>query len=87
MVGIKRALQLSAFVHIIVILFVIYAGIELGSGWLYWLGALIFTGLLIFQHAIVKPTDFSRVNLSFFTTNGIASLIFAIFVIASMYAK
>lgn len=85
MLGVKHALQLSVVVHIIVILFVIYAGIALGRGWLYWVGALIFTGLLIFQHTIVKPTDLSRVNLSFGTTNGIASILFAIFVIASMY--
>jgi 4-hydroxybenzoate polyprenyltransferase len=86
MVGVKRALQLSVIVHVLVIIFVICAGIVLNSGWLYWTGASIFTALLIFQHAIVKPTDLSRVNLSFGTTNGIASIIFAIFVIASLYA-
>jgi 4-hydroxybenzoate polyprenyltransferase len=85
MLEVKGALQLSAFVHLIAIVFVILAGIVIDKGLIYWTGAAIFIGLLIFQHAIVKPTDLSRVNLSFFTTNGVASLVYAVFVIASFY--
>jgi 4-hydroxybenzoate polyprenyltransferase len=82
---VKRALQLSALVHFIAIVLVVMAGIVIGTGLIYWIGAAIFIGLLIFQHMIVKPTDLSRVNLSFFTTNGVASLVYAVFVIASLY--
>lgn len=85
MTGIKRALQLSVFVHSIAVAFVILAGISLHSGWLFWIGALIFIGLLTYQHLIIKYNDLSRLNLAFGTTNGIASVIFAIFVIASLY--
>jgi len=85
MLEVKRALQLSSIVHILTVVFVIYAGILLGTGWIYWTGAAIFTGLIIFQHSIVKPSDLSRVNLSFGTTNGIASIVYAIFVITSLY--
>jgi 4-hydroxybenzoate polyprenyltransferase len=53
--------------------------------WQYWTGATIFSALIIYQHTIVKPNDFSRVNLAFGTTNGIASVLFAMFVIASLY--
>jgi len=85
--GIKKALQLSVLVHIITIVFVISAGIVLHSGFLFWIGATIFIGLLAYQHLIIKPYDLSRVDLAFGTTNGIASVIFAIFVIASFYLK
>jgi len=85
MLGIKKALQLSVLVHIITVAFVISAGIVLFSGWLYWTGAIIFIGLLTYQHLIIKANDLSRVNLAFGTTNGIASVIFSIFVIASFY--
>jgi 4-hydroxybenzoate polyprenyltransferase len=85
--GIKRALQLSVFVHFIAVAFVISAGVTLHSGWLFWVGATIFIGLLSYQHLIIKPTNLSRVNLAFGTTNGIASVIFAVFVIASFYLK
>ena len=85
--GIKRALQLSVFVHLIAVAFVLYAGVILHSGWLFWVGATIFIGLLSYQHLIIKSTNLSRVNLAFGTTNGIASVIFAIFAIASFYLK
>ena len=85
MMGIKKALQLSVFVHILAIAFVLAAGIVLHSGWIYWLGVIIFITLVTYQHLIIKPDDLNRVNLAFGTTNGIASLVFAIFVIASFF--
>lgn len=87
MTGIKTALQLSVLVHIISAVFVISAGIVLNSGWLYWVGATIFIGLLTYQHLIIKHNDLRRVNLAFGTTNGIASVLFALLVIASFYFK
>jgi len=83
--GIKNALRLSIIAHFITVIFVILAGILLHSGWPYWIGASVFIGLLGYQHLIIKPDDLGRVNLAFGTTNGIASVIFAIFVIASLY--
>lgn len=85
MTGIKTALQLSVLVHIISAAFVISAGIVLNSGWLYWVGATIFIALLTYQHLIIKHNDLRRVNLAFGTTNGIASVLFALLVIASFY--
>ncbi len=87
MTGIKTALQISVLVHLITVAFVISAGVVLKSGWLYWVGSTIFIGLLTYQHLIIKPGDLSRVNMAFGTTNGIASVLFAIFVIASLYLK
>lgn len=84
MTGIKKALQLSVFVHVIAAAFVITAGMTLRTGWLYWTGAVLFIGLLTYQHLIIKHNDLRRVNLAFGTTNGIASVIFAIFVITSL---
>jgi 4-hydroxybenzoate polyprenyltransferase len=54
-------------------------------GWLYWIGVLIFGGMLIYQHSIVKPNDLRRVNIAFMTANGIASVVFAVFVIADLF--
>jgi 4-hydroxybenzoate polyprenyltransferase len=82
--GKKRSLQLSVFLHLLSILFVVIAGITGGFGAWYWTGMILFVGLLIYQHAIVKADDLSRVNLAFMTTNGVASVVFAIFVIADM---
>lgn len=83
--GISNALKLSTVIHIITAILIIYIGFYSHFQISYWIGAAIFIGLLIYQHQIVKPNDLSRINLAFGTTNGIASLVFAIFTILSIY--
>jgi 4-hydroxybenzoate polyprenyltransferase len=83
--GKARALRVSEFLHLLSTLCVAAAGLYGGFGLWYWVGVAVFMGMLIYQHAIVKPNDLSRVNLAFMTANGIASVIFAVFVIADMY--
>lgn len=85
MAGKRNALILSALIHVIALGLIYAAAIIGGFGWLHWTGAAIFTGLIIYQHLLVKPNDLSNLNLAFFTMNGIASVIFACFVIADLY--
>ncbi|MCC7465414.1 MAG: 4-hydroxybenzoate octaprenyltransferase, partial [Saprospiraceae bacterium] len=54
------------------------------TGWLLWVGTGVFLLLLVYQHRLVKPNDLSRVNLAFFTTNGIASLLFGTLVVVDL---
>ena len=83
--GVKKALHVSELLHFFSLACVLLAG-KLGSfGWLYWIGVLVFAGMLIYQHSIVKPHDLRRVNLAFMTANGIASVVFAVLVIADMF--
>jgi 4-hydroxybenzoate polyprenyltransferase len=82
--GRRRALSISVLVHFITFLLVLTAGYSVNGGYLYWAGASVFTILLIYQHAIVKPDDLSKVTLAFGTTNGIASILFSIFVILDL---
>ena len=49
------------------------------------LAALVFGGCLIYQHSLVRPHDLSRVDLAFFTTNGLASLVFGLLVIGDVF--
>jgi 4-hydroxybenzoate polyprenyltransferase len=81
MAGRKKALTVSAILHIVTILLVVTAGLAGNGNILYWTGAVVFSGLLIYQHLIVKPDDLRKVTLAFQTTNGIASILFAFFVI------
>ncbi|MGD1844146.1 MAG: UbiA-like polyprenyltransferase [Salibacteraceae bacterium] len=86
MLGPKRALLLSKILHLMAGSFIILAGWYGQMSWWYWIGASIFNALLVYQHTLVRPNDLSKVNLAFFTTNGIASLVFSIFVILALYA-
>jgi len=82
--GKKNALMVSSLLHLVSALFVLTAGLYGLFGYWYWLGMALFTGMLIYQHTIVKPHDLSRVNLAFMTANGIASVMFSLFVITDM---
>ena len=84
-VGIGNALRISAVLHVASFVFVILAGILLQANLIYWIGAALFGGLMVYQHRIVKADDLSRVNLAFGTTNGVAGVVFALFVIGSLY--
>lgn len=85
--GRRRALLISIIVHCITFIAVISAGFVGKAGFYFWIGATVFTVLLIYQHRIVKHDDLSRVTLAFGTTNGIASIIFASFVILDIFLR
>jgi 4-hydroxybenzoate polyprenyltransferase len=79
--GKKKALRVSELLHLLSATCVVIAGIYGGFHWLYWIGVAVFVGMLIYQHAIVKPDDLRRVNIAFMTANGVASVIFGALVI------
>jgi 4-hydroxybenzoate polyprenyltransferase len=83
--GRRNALMISSILHSLTFLLVITSGLLGKSGYFYWAGALLFSSLLLYQHLIVKHDDLSRVNLAFGTTNGIASILFALFVIIDLF--
>jgi 4-hydroxybenzoate polyprenyltransferase len=85
--GKTKALRVSELLHFLAAGMVAAAGICGKFGWLYWTGAAIFTGMLIYQHTIVRPNDLKRVNIAFMTANGIASIVFSIFVIADLFVN
>lgn len=82
--GKKGALNASTLLHVLSALITLAAGYLGQFGIIYWIGSSIFIGLLFYQHTLVKPNDLSKVNVAFFTTNGIASVIFAVFTITEL---
>lgn len=84
-VGKEKALHLSELLHLLSAACVVAAGKIGHFGWVYWIGVLVFGGMLIYQHSIVKPNDLRRVNIAFMTANGIASVVFAVLVITDLF--
>ncbi len=79
--GRKGALRISVAVHFLTFVLIMAAGFAGSGNVLFWTGAAIFTLLLVYQHSIVRHDDISKVTLAFATTNGFASILFALFVI------
>lgn len=85
--GTKKALRVSEFLHLLSAASVIAAGIVGGFSVMYWLGTVVFAFFLFYQHTLVKPKDLSKVNKAFFSSNGIASVIFCVLVLLDLFMK
>jgi 4-hydroxybenzoate polyprenyltransferase len=83
--GKAGALHFSEGLHLVAGALAVIIGLYGQFHWLYAIGALVFIIMLVSQHLLVKPNDLSRVNIAFMTTNGIASVVFAVFAIADMF--
>lgn len=83
--GKKGALRISELLHGLSACCVIIPMFYMHLSWFYILGIIFYCSLLIYQHVIVSPTDLRRVNRAFMTTNGIASVIFAVFFLLDIY--
>ena len=84
LIGRKLSLYLSSLLHLIVVALLFISGYIGEFGLFYWIGTALFVALLFYQHVIIKPKDISRLNIAFFTTNGIASVLFGIAVIVDI---
>ncbi len=88
--GRRNALRLSSILHLITASMLIAGNYYLSEyyaefTWISWIGTTLFLILLLYQHLLVKPNDLSKVNLAFFTTNGIASLIIGGLIIIDLF--
>ena len=83
--GKKNALSVSRILHFFSAGFIIAAGFLVAFSWIYWIGVIGFCGMLIYQQSLVKPNDLSKVNIAFMTANGIASVVFSVFVITDLF--
>jgi len=83
--GKTKALKVSELLHVLSAGCVVFAGLYGHFGQWYWTGIAVFIGMLIYQHSIVKPNDLSKVNIAFMTANGIASVVFSVFVLLDIF--
>jgi 4-hydroxybenzoate polyprenyltransferase len=68
-VGVPKALRIAAFCHALMIFPLFVLGLIYGMGWIYYAGVVAVGLSLIYEHALVRPDDLSRVNVAFFNVN------------------
>ena len=73
--GVTGALRLAAVCHLgmVGLLFALPSFFP-GFGMIWYVGAGLTAALLVYEHALVRPDDLTRVNAAFFTCNAIVSL-------------
>ena len=77
--GIAGALRVARGLHVLMVLCLLALVAALRLGPLALAGVAVATGLLIYEHSLVKASDLSRVNAAFFTMNGYVSVLFFLF--------
>jgi len=85
LLGTARALRVSESLHFLSAASVVAAGLTGNFSMLYWAGVAAFAFFLIYQHSLIKPKDLSKVNRAFFSSNGIASVAFCVFVLLDIF--
>lgn len=88
LLGQEDALRFSRLMHFITAVIILFIGINyFTTSTLFWTATTLFIGLLINQHRLVKLNDLSKINLAFFTNNGIASVIFGFLIVIELITK
>jgi 4-hydroxybenzoate polyprenyltransferase len=82
--GVRATFAGARLCHAATVAFLTAAGAGLHVGVLYWLGVVVVAALLLYEHSLISPTDRSRLDMAFFTMNGVISVTFFAFVLADV---
>jgi 4-hydroxybenzoate polyprenyltransferase len=74
--GVRGALAASGLLHVVTVVAMVMLARTGGLGPIYLLGVAVIAGILVWEHAIVRPKDLSRLNMAFFSLNGYVSVAF-----------
>jgi 4-hydroxybenzoate polyprenyltransferase len=80
--GVGGAFWAARLLHLATVALLALVGLGLDVGVLYWLGVAAVAALLVYEHALVRPSDLRRLDAAFFTVNGMISVILFAFVLA-----
>jgi 4-hydroxybenzoate polyprenyltransferase len=72
--GVRRALWIAAACHAFMIVPLVGLGLVYPLGPIYFVGVAAVAALLIYEHALVRPDNLTRVNLAFFQVNVVISI-------------
>jgi 4-hydroxybenzoate polyprenyltransferase len=72
--GVRDALRAAAGFHVVMVLCLVGLGVSAPMGHVYFAGVAAIAALLVYEHALVRPDDLSRVNTAFFHVNAVVSL-------------
>jgi len=77
--GIEKGLQMTKILHLTTVFLLFLVGLLMRLNLFYFLGIILTSLFLWYENRIVKPSDLSKVNLSFFTMNGLVSIAILLF--------
>jgi 4-hydroxybenzoate polyprenyltransferase len=85
--GIRNSLLLAQLFHVVTIGFLAWTSYLFDLGVLGGFAVVVFAALLAYEHSLVKHDDLSKLNAAFFTTNGLVSVLYFLFIAAAVLVK
>ena len=85
--GVPFALWASTIAHVVTFGLFAWYGDLVGFGWPWWVGLAVTAVAFAYEHAIVKPSDLSRVNRAFFTANGVVGIVLFVFALIDLVVR
>ena len=82
--GVEISFWVSRACHVGAVVLLICVGLGLPVGALYWLGVAAVACLLGYEQSLVSPRDLRRLDMAFFTMNGVISIVFLVFVLGDV---
>jgi 4-hydroxybenzoate polyprenyltransferase len=73
-IGVPNSLRLAMLSHAATVACLVGLWHAAGLGTIFLVGVIFVAGLLVYEHALVRPDDLSRVNQAFFQVNAVISL-------------
>ena len=80
--GIATAIYVTRTCHLAAAALLVTAGVVIGASLLYFIGAAAAALLLAYENSLVSPRDLSKLNMAFFTMNGVIAVVFGVFAAA-----
>ncbi|MET7637115.1 menaquinone biosynthesis prenyltransferase MqnP [Streptomyces sp. NPDC005438] len=85
--GVPASLHAARVTHVVTTALLVWYGVLVGAGPLWWIGLVAVVATFVYEHAIVRPDDLSRLNRAFFTVNGVIGISLFVFALADLVAR
>lgn len=82
--GEARALWFTRALHVTAVALLAGAGAAAGAGLIYFVGVAVCAAVLLYENAIVRPGDTTRVQAAFAQSNGLLAVVFLVFTVAEV---
>ncbi len=83
--GLKNSLRLSSILHFLMVIVLIIFMYFTNLGIIYFGGVCFVCIMLFYEHSLIKPHDLSKVNMAFFTVNGLISILLMIVTLVDVF--